>query len=208
MTRDPRLPFPSPGPGGRSPAGAPGKEGGALANEKIRLARDSGLLAYRLLVEEKHRDQVDRLHRATFGEWQDQFQTLEKCRGRALICLLGKTVLGYQAFDPYPSAGNPFPGERAMRFTFVATRDDREAQCRGLGIAREMIKRSLDLAWDWGYTIVYTYAEAYELVESCGFVPLGGRAVLFEAKVVRDMDPDQVPTILFYHVAPGGGEDP
>lgn len=177
---------------------------GPLTPERIRHARDSGQLVYRLLVEEKHRVEVDRLHKATFGEWQDQFEDLEKCRGRALICLLGKTVLGYQGFDPYPSAGNPFPGERAMRFTFVATRDDREAQARGLGLAREMVQRSLDLAWEWGYTIVYTYAEAYELLESCGFVPLGGRAVLFEAKVVRDMNPDQVPTILFYKARPAG----
>jgi hypothetical protein len=184
------------------PSKPPMKPGGPITREHVVYAREMGFLVYRLLVEEKHRAQVQRLHKATFGEWQEQFDSLAQCRGRALLCLMGKTVLAYQSFDPYPSAGNPFPGERAMRFTFIATRQDKEVQARGAGLALEIIRRSLDLAWDWGYTIVYTYAEAYELVEACGFVPLGGRAVLFEAKMVRDMDPDQVPTILFYAARP------
>ncbi len=175
-----------------------------FSREKIRHARDMGFLRYKLLQEEKERVQVDRLHRETFGEWQDQFSSLGKCRNHALLCLMGTTLLGYQAFDPEPSAGNPFPGERAMRFTFIGTREDKIAQARGLGIAKEMIERSLAIAWDWGYSIVYTYAEAYELLEACRFLPLGGRAMLLEAKLVRDMDPEQTPTILFYRTKPEG----
>ncbi len=176
----------------------------SLTRAAIMKAREGGDLAFRLLEEEGQRAQVESIHKASFGEWQDQFDTLEKCRGKALLCMLGDVVLGYQSFDPDPAAGNPFPGERAMRFIFVAVREDETAAARGSGLARELVHRSLDLAWERGYAVVYTFGEAYELLEKCGFVPRGGRAELYEAKVKRDMEPDEITPVLFYAARPPG----
>jgi GNAT superfamily N-acetyltransferase len=176
----------------------------ALSREHIIRAREERRLAFRLLEEEGQRAQVEGIHKASFGEWQDQFDSLEKCGGRALLCELDGLVLGYQSFDPEPAAGNPFPGERAMRFIFIMVRDDAAAAARGLGLARELVKRSLELAWERGYSVVYTFGEAYELLEGCGFVPRGGRAVLYDAKVARDMDPDEVTPVLFFAARPPG----
>lgn len=177
----------------------------SFSRKKVKWARDHDLLIYRTLREERNRVQIDRLQRKRFGAWSDAFSSLEKCRGKVLVCLLGRTVLGYQAFEPFASSGNPFsPDQKVMRFTFIQVREDSQVKARGLGIAMELLMRSLDLAWNRDYDAVYTYATAYELIMSGGFRPHSGEAILEEARHVRDLDPDQAPPLLFVMERPEG----
>lgn len=170
-----------------------------LDRARVAWAAEKGLLNYRTLREERNRLQIDRLQRRYFGEWSDVFSSLEKCRGRVMVCLLGKTVVGYQAFTPFSARGNPFPEDmKVMRFTFVQIREDDIVQARGLGIASELLKRTLNLAWAWDYEAVYTYTVAYELLENAGFRSMGGEGIVNEARYVRDFDPDQAPPLLYF----------
>ena len=170
-----------------------------IDRERVRWVRDKELLIYRSIREERTRVQIDRLQRRQFGEWSDVFSSLEKCRGRVMICLLGKTVVGYQSFEPFARKGNPFPeGMPVMRFTFLLVREDDEVKARGLGIGHELIARALDLAWSRSYEAVYSYVTAYELLEDCGFLPKASPGVVAEAKNVRDFDPDQAPPLLYF----------
>lgn len=170
-----------------------------LDRARVAWAAEKGLLNYRTLREERNRLQIDTLQRRHFGEWSDIFNSLEKCGGRVMICLLGKTVVGYQAFTPYSTRGNPFPEDmRVMRFTYVQIREDDVVQARGFGIASELIAKTLELAWSWDYEAVYTYTVAYELLEKAGFRSMGGKGIVREARHVRDFSPDQAPPLLFY----------
>jgi hypothetical protein len=173
--------------------------------KQVQWARDHELLVYRTLQEERNRQQIDFLQRKHFGGWQDVFSHLEKCRGKVMLCLLGKVVIGYQAFTPYASKGSPFsPDKQVMRFTFVVVREDAQVKSRGLGIGVELLKRTLDTAWTRGYDAVYSYATAYELMIGSGFVSHGGESILAEAKYVRDFDPEQAPALLFVVEKPEG----
>jgi hypothetical protein len=166
--------------------------------KKVQWARDHELLVYRTLREERNRVQVDRLQREHFGEWSDDFSSLEKCRGKVIVCLLGKTVIGYQAFRPYASKGNPFSADKqVMRFTFIVVREDSQVKARGLGIGIELLKRTLDLGWSRGYDAVYSYATAYELLGGAGFRSYSGESIVSESKYIRDFDPDQAPPLLY-----------
>lgn len=174
-----------------------------IDRDRVRWARDRELLLYRTVTEERIRVQIDRIQRRQFGEWSDPFASLEKCRGRVLICLLGKTVIGYQSFEPFARKGNPFPeGMPVMRFTFILVREDEEVQARHLGIGHQLIGRALDLTWRRGFEAVYSYVTAYELLEDCGFSPMASPGVLAEAKNIRDFDPDQAPPLLYYREKP------
>lgn len=176
-----------------------------FSRKQVKWARDHELLVYRTLQEERIRQQVDYLQRKHFGAWQDVFSSLDKCRGKVMLCLLGKVVIGYQAFTPDASMGSPFsPDKKVMRFTFVVTREDAQVKSRGLGIANELLKRTLDVAWTRQYHAVYSYATAYELMVSSGFVSHGGESILAEAKYIRDFDPDQAPPLLFVIERPEG----
>jgi len=173
--------------------------------KQVKWARDHELLVYRTMHEERNRQQVDALQRKHFGVWQDVFSSLEKCRGKVMVCLLGKVVIGYQAFIPFAVKGSPFSRDKkVMRFTFVVVREDAQVKARGLGIGNELLKRTLDIAWTREYDAVYSYARAYELVSSAGFVSHGGQSILAEAKYVRDFDPDQAPPLLFVVKRPEG----
>lgn len=170
----------------------------SFPRKRVRWARDHELFVYRTLREERNRVQVDKLQRKHFGAWSDEFSSLEKCRGKIIVCLLGKTVIGYQAFRPYASRGNPFSADKqVMRFTFIVVREDSRVKARELGIGTELLKRTLDLAWTRGYEAVYAYTVAYELLGEAGFQSHGGESILVEAKHVRDFDPDQAPPLLF-----------
>ena len=176
-----------------------------FTRKQLKWAKDHELLVYRTMHEERNRKQVDVLQRKHFGGWQDVFSSLEKCRGKVMICLLGKVVIGYQAFTPDASKGSPFsPDKQVMRFTFVVVREDAQVKSRGLGIGIELLKRTLDIAWTRGYDAVYSYATAYELMVASGFVSHGGESILTEAKYVRDFDPDQAPPLLFVIEKPEG----
>lgn len=167
--------------------------------ERVRWARDRDQLKYRTLREENTRKQIDKIHRKQFGQWSDHFSSLEKCGGRVMVCKLGKAVIGYQAFEPFARKGNPFPPELpAMRFTYILVREDEEVQARGLGIGGQLISRAIDLAWRRGYEAIYSYVTAYELLEEFGFAPKASTGVVAEAKQVRDFDPDQAPSLLYY----------
>ena len=166
--------------------------------KKVKWARDHELLVYRTLREERNRAQIERLQKKHFGEWSEEYSSLEKCRGRVVLCLLGKTVVGYQAFRPYASQGNPFSSDKqVMRFTFIVVREDSQVKARGLAIGTELLKRTLDLAWSRGYDAVYSYTTAYELLGGVGFRSHGGESIVSEAKYIRDFDPDQAPPLLF-----------
>ena len=176
-----------------------------FSRKQVKWARDHDLLVYRTLQEERNRQQVDFLQRKHFGEWQDVFSTLEKCRGKVMMCLLGKVVIGYQAFIPFASKGSPFSSDaQVMRFTFIVVREDAQVKARGLGIGKELLKRALDVAWTRGHDAVYSYATAYELLMEVGFISHGGESILSEAKYVRDFDPDQAPPLLFVIDKPEG----
>ncbi|MDF1537199.1 MAG: GNAT family N-acetyltransferase [bacterium] len=176
-----------------------------FSRKRVKWARDHSLLVFRTLREERNRVQIDRLQRKHFGAWSDGFSSLEKCRGRVMICLLGKTVIGYQAIQPYSSRGNPFSADKqVMRFTFIVVREDSKVKARGLGIGTELLRRSLDLAWSRGYDAVYSYTTAYELLGGAGFRSHGGASILAEAKHVRNLDPDQGPPLLFVMDRPEG----
>jgi hypothetical protein len=173
--------------------------------KQVKWALDHELLVYRTLQEERNRLQIDALQRKHFGGWQDVFSSLEKCRGKVMLCLLGKVVIGYQAFAPYASKGSPFsPDKQVMRFTFVVVREDEQIKSRGLGIGIQLLKRTLDIAWTREYDAVYSYATAYELMVASGFTSHGGESILTEAKYVRDFDPDQAPALLFVKERPEG----
>ena len=173
--------------------------------KKVKWARDHELLVYRTLQEERNRKQIDALQRKHFGAWQDVFASLDKCRGKVMLCLLGKVVIGYQAFIPYASRGSPFsPDKQVMRFNFVVVREDAHVKSRGLGIGIELLKRTLDIAWTREFDAVYSYATAYELMIASGFASHGGESILAEAKYVRDFDPDQAPSLLFVIEKPKG----
>ena len=166
--------------------------------KKVQWARDHELLVYRTLREERNRVQIDRLQKKHFGSWSDEFSSLEKCRGKVIVCLLGKTVIGYQSFRPFSAQGNPFsPDKRVMRFSFIVVREDTQVKARGLGIGSELLKRALDVAWSRGYEAVYSYTTAYELLGEAGFRSHGGESILNEARYVRDFDPDQAPPLLY-----------
>ncbi len=169
-----------------------------FTRKQVKWAKDHELLIFRTLQEERNRQQVDILQRKHFGVWQDVFSSLEKCRGKVMLCILGKVVIGYQAFIPSASKGSPFsPDKQVMRFTFVVVREDAQVKARGLGIGTELLKRALDIAWTRDYDAVYSYATAYELVSCAGLISHGGESILTEAKYVRDFDPDQAPPLLF-----------
>lgn len=173
--------------------------------KQVGWARDHELLVYRTMQEERNRQQVDVLQRKHFGAWQDVFSSLDQCRGKVMLCLLGKVVIGYQAFIPFASKGSPFsPGKLVMRFTFVVVREDAQVKARGLGIGIELLKRTLDIAWTREYDAVYSYATAYELMSGSGFTSHGGEGILAEAKYVRAFDPDQAPSLLFVIEKPEG----
>ncbi len=173
--------------------------------KQVKWALDHELLVYRTLQEERNRLQIDALQRKHFGGWQDVFSSLEKCRGKVMLCLLGKVVIGYQAFTPYASKGSPFSlDKQVMRFTFVVVREDAQIKSRGLGIGIQLLKRTLDIAWTREYDAVYSYATAYELMVASGFTSHGGESILTEAKYVRDFDPDQAPALLFVKERPEG----
>lgn len=177
----------------------------SFTRKQLRWARDHELLVFRTLQEERNRQQVDYLQRKHFGEWQDVFSSLEKCRGKVMLCLLGKVVIGFQAFTPFASMGSPFSQDKqVMRFTFVVVREDAQVKARGLGIGIELLKRTLDIAWTRGYDAVYSYATAYELMVASGFTSHGGESILTEARYVRDFDPDQAPPLLFVIERPEG----
>lgn len=166
--------------------------------EQIQQAMDQSRLIFRTLREERNRIQIDRLQRECFGPWSDAFSTLEKCRGRVLVCLLDGIVIGYQAFEPAASKGNPFtPSKSAMRLTYIAVREDSQVKARHLGIGIKLLKKTLDLAWGKGYDAVYTYATAYELMIRGGLRSYGGDEILDEARYIRDFDRDQAPPLLF-----------
>jgi len=172
--------------------------------DQIKRALVHGDLIYRTLREENSRAQIDELQKNQFGPWSDVFSSMERCRGRVLLCLLGDTVIGYQAFEPFASRGNPYsPDQLVMRLTFILVREDSRAQARGLGVATELIKRTLDMAWHWGYDAVYTYATAYELMLKGGLRSHGGEEILSEGMHVRNFDPDQAPPLLFVMERPG-----
>ena len=177
-----------------------GKRGGTtFSRDRVRWARDKGLLIYRTLREERNRVQIDGIQRGHFGEWSDVFSSLDRCRGRVMVCLLGRTVIAYQAFEPFAVKGSPFSGDKlVMRFTYVFVREDRQVKARGLGIGRELIGHTLEMAWDREYDAVYSYVTAYELLEECGFVSMAGKGMVAEAKHIRDFDPDQAPPLLYY----------
>lgn len=176
-----------------------------FTRKQVKWARDHELLVYRTLQEERNRKQVDVLQKKHFGEWQDVFSSLDKCRGKVMLCLLGKVVIGYQAFTPFASQGSPFsPEKQVMWFTFVVVREDTQVKSRGLGIGAELLKRTLDIAWSRQYDAVYSYATAYELMIASGFTSYGGDTILAEAKFVRDFDPDQAPPLLFVIERPDG----
>jgi len=169
-----------------------------FSSQDIKWALDHGLLIYRTLREEENRIQIDKLQREQFGSWSDVLSSMERCGGRVLLCLLGKTVIGYQAFEPFASVGSPYsPDLLVMRLTFIFVREDSRARARRLGVATELVKRTLDLAWGRGYDAVYTYATAYELMVKGGLRSHGGEEILAEAKYVRNFDPDQAPPLLF-----------
>ena len=174
------------------------KHGKIFSRKYVRWAKEHELLIYRLLTEERSRLQIDRMQRKHFGPWSDIFSSLEECAGQALLCLLGKTVIGYQAFESSTSKGNPFPpGLSAMRLTYIVVREDSRVKARHLGVATELLKRTLDLAWKKGFDAVYSYATAYELMIKGGLDSHSGGETLEEAKYVRDLDPDQAPPLLF-----------
>ena len=174
-----------------------------FTRKQVKWALDHELLVYRTLQEERNRQQIDFLQRKHFGDWQDVFSSLEKCRGKVMLCLLGKVVIGYQAFIPFASKGSPFsPDKKVMRFTFIVVREDGQVKARGLGIGTELLKRTLDIAWTREHDAVYSYAKAYELVSGAGFLSHGGEGILAEAKYVRDFDPDQAPPLLFIKERP------
>ena len=176
-----------------------------FTRKQIQWALDHELLVYRTLQEERNRQQVDILQRRHFGDWQDVFSSLDKCRGKVMMCLLGKVVIGYQAFIPFASKGSPFsPDKQVMRFTFIVVREDAQVKARGLGIGTELLNRSLDIAWTRGHDAVYSYATAYELLMGVGFISHGGESIVAEAKYVRDFDPDQAPPLLFVRERPEG----
>ena len=170
----------------------------SYSRKDIRWAKDHGMLAFRALTDEPSRVQVERLQIRHFGPWSDIFSGLENCSGRVLLCIYESTVIGYQAFETSSSKGNPFPPDKlTMRLTYVVVREDSGVKARHLGIGTQLLKRTLDLAWQRGYDAVYTYATAYELMIKGGLRPHGGDAVLQEAKYVRDLDPDRAPALLF-----------
>lgn len=174
-----------------------------FSRAQVKWARDKELLIYRTLREERNRVQIDHLQRRGFGQWSDVYSSLDKCRGRVLICLLGKTVIGYQGFEPFAQVGNPFPEHhQVMRLTFVLVREDSRVKARNLGVGYELVKRTEALAWDRGYDAIYSYVTAYELLAACGFVPTGGETMVQEARWVRDLDPDQAPPLLFTKTRP------
>jgi hypothetical protein len=169
-----------------------------LSRQQVLWAMNQELLVFRTLREERNRVQIDRLQRKHFGPWSDIFSSLEKCNGRVMLCLLGKTVIGYQAFEPAASRGNPFsPSKSVMRLTYIVVREDPRVKARHLGIGTQLLKRTLDLAWERGYDAVYTYATAYELMVKGGLRSHGGEEILHEAMYVRNFDPDQAPPLLF-----------
>ncbi len=169
-----------------------------FSHQDIQRAKNRELLVYRTLMEEKDRVRIDRLQREHFGPWSDVFSSMERCRGRVLLCFLGPTLIGYQAFEPSASKGSPFsPDLQVMRLTFVLVRQDSAVRARGLGIGTELIRRTLDLAWARGYQAVYTYATAYELMIKAGMKSHGGEEILAEAMYVRNFDQDQAPPLLF-----------
>ena len=173
--------------------------------KQVKWARDHELLVYRTLQEERNRAQVDLLQRKHFGAWQDVFSSLEKCRGKVMLCLLGRVVVGYQAFETDASAGNPYSADKkVMRFTYVVVREDAQIKARMLGIGIELLKRTQDIAWTRGFDAVYSYATAYELMIASGFLSHGGESILTEARYVRDFDPDQAPPLLFVKERPEG----
>jgi len=177
----------------------------SFSRKQVKWARDHELLIFRTLQEERNRQQIDALQRENFGAWQDVFASLEKCRGKVMLCLLGKVVIGYQAFIPFAFKGSPFsPDQRVMRFNFVVVREDARVKARGLGIGNGLLKRTLDIAWVREYDAVYSYATAYELMVSSGFTSHGGESILAEAKYVRDFDPDQAVPLLFVIEKPEG----
>jgi len=176
-----------------------------FTRKQVRWARDHELLVYRTLQEDRNRQQVDILQRRHFGSWQAVFYSLDKGRGKVMLCLLGQVVIGFQAFTPDASKGSPFsPDKKVMRFTFVVVREDAHVKARGLGIGVELLKRTLDIAWTRNYDAVYSYATAYELMSGSGFISHGGESILTEARYVRDFDPDQAPPLLFVIERPEG----
>ncbi len=176
-----------------------------FTRKQVKWARDMELLHFRTLREDRNRIQIDRLQREHFGQWSDLFSSLVKCRGRVMICLLGKTVIGYQAFEPFAEKGNPFSEEKqVMRFTFILVREDKQVKARGLGVANKLLKRTEVMAWNRGYDAIYTYATAYDLMLNSGYDPLSGMAMVREAQWVGGIDPDQAPALLFTKVRPVG----
>jgi len=174
-----------------------------FSREQVREAMNQGSLIFRTLREESNRVQIDRLQRECFGPWSEVFSSIESCKGRVMLCLLGKTVIGYQAFEPAASKGNPFsPSKSAMRLTYIAVRNDAEVKAGALGIGTQLVERTLDLAWGRGYDAVYSYATAYELMIRAGLRCYGGDEILEEAKFVRDFDRDQAPPLLFVKERP------
>ena len=175
-----------------------------FTRDQIKRALDRGDLIFQTLRKEDSRAQIDDLQRKQFGPWSDVFASMERCRGRVLLCLLGGTVIGYQAFEPFASRGNPYsPEHLVMRLTFVFVREDSLARARGLGLGTELVKRTLDLAWQRGFDAVYAYATAYELMLKGGLRSHGGEEILSEGIYVRDFDPDQAPPLLFVMERPG-----
>jgi hypothetical protein len=175
-----------------------------FSRKHVKWAKEHELLIYRLLTEERNRIQVDRMQRKHFGSWSDIFSSIDRCSGRALLCLLGKTVIGYQAFESGASKGNPFPPELSvMRLTFIVVREDSRVKARHLGVATELLRRTLDIAWKKGFDAVYTYATAYELMIKGGLHSQTGEETLEEAKYARDFDPDQATPLLFVAERPG-----
>jgi hypothetical protein len=179
----------------------------SLSRQDIQRAIDQNLLVFHTLREEGNRDQIDHLQRKHFGTWSEVFISLEKCKGRVMLCLLGKTVIGYQAFEPAASKGNPFsPSKTVMRLTYIVVREDSRVQARHLGIGTQLLKKTMDLAWGRGYDAVYTYATAYELMIKAGLRSHGGEEILDEAMYIRDFDPDQAPPLLFVKEKPMNGD--
>jgi GNAT superfamily N-acetyltransferase len=179
-----------------------------LSRQQIQQAMKDNLLVFRTLSEEGNRVQIDSLQRKHFGQWSDVFSSLEKCKGRIIVCLLGKTIIGYQAFEPAASKGNPFSHSKSvMRLTYIVVREDSQVKARHLGIGTELLERTLDLAWGRGYDAVYTYATAYDLMVKAGLRSYGGEEILDEARYVRDFDPDQAPPLLFVVERPENQKD-
>ena len=75
------------------------KSNKTFTRKHIKWAKDNELLIFRTLKEEEDRAQIDRMQRKQFGLWSDVFSSLDKCGERVLLCLLSKTVIGYQAFE-------------------------------------------------------------------------------------------------------------